>query len=156
MVNDAHLVNDGLDTATCRNNGGVVWSYNQGVVLSALVELHRATGLGLATARQLADASTGDPALNPGGVLREPCEDVGCDESASSFKGAYVHGLGDLDAALPDRPYRAYLRGQADAAYGNTRTALDTYGVRWSGPPTTPAAATQQSAVDLMNATDRH
>jgi len=152
MINAANLVNDGLDTATCRNNGGVVWTYNQGVVLSALVELHRATGAGLDAARVLADASTADPALHPAGVLTEPCADVRCDESTASFKGAYVRGLGALDAALPDHPYRAYLRRQADAAYAGARTALDTYGVRWAGPLTTPTAATQQSAVDLLNA----
>jgi predicted alpha-1,6-mannanase (GH76 family) len=153
MVNAAHLVNDGLDTATCRNNGHRTWTYNQGVVLSALVELHRATGdpALLTTAATLANASTTDPGLNPGGVLREPCEPE-CDRSSESFKGAYVRGLARLDAALPDHPYRAYLRRQADSAYRGTRTALDTYGLRWAGPRTPPTASTQQSAADLMNA----
>ncbi len=154
MINAANLVNDGLDTATCRNNGHQVWTYNQGVVLSALVELHRATGSGLDQARALADASTADPTLNPGGVPREPCADPGCVSSTESFKGAYVRGLGDLDAALPDHPYRAHLRRLADTAYVHDRTAFDTYGVWWAGPLTTPTAATQQSAVDLINAAD--
>ena len=155
MINAAHLVNDGLDTATCRNNGHQTWTYNQGVVLSALVELHRATGdpALLTTARTLADASSTDPALNPGGVLREPCEPA-CERTSESFKGAYVRGLGRLDAVLPGHPYRAYLRRQADAAFHNTRTALDMYGLRWAGPRTPPTPSTQQSAADLMNAAD--
>ncbi len=154
MVNSTGLVNDGLDTATCRNNGREVWTYNQGVVVSALVELHRATGDAtlLDRARVIADAATADPTLNQGGIVREPCEDTGCEPTSESFKGAYVRGLGTLNATLPDHPYRTYLRRQADSAHANARTALDTYGVRWSGPLTPPTAATQQSATDLMNA----
>jgi predicted alpha-1,6-mannanase (GH76 family) len=153
MINLVHLVNDGVDTATCRNNGHETWTYNQGVVLAALVELSRAAADPelLVTARTLAAASTTDAALNPDGVLREPCEPA-CEQSSESFKGAYVRGLGRLDAVLPDHPYRAYLDRQADAAYRNTRTPLDTYGLRWSGPRTPPTTSTQQSAADLMNA----
>ncbi len=154
MINGAGLVNDGLDTATCRNNGHDVWTYNQGVPLSALVELHRATGDAtlLDRARALATASTSDRGLNPGGILREPCERYGCDATPESFKGAYVRGLGDLDAVLDDHPYRDYLRRQADSAHTRTRTERDTYGLHWAGPLTAPTAATQQSATDLMNA----
>lgn len=28
------LVNDGLDAATCKNNGGTTWTYNQGTPLT--------------------------------------------------------------------------------------------------------------------------
>jgi predicted alpha-1,6-mannanase (GH76 family) len=152
MINTAHHVNDGLDTATCANNGRHGWTYNQGVPLAALVELHRATGdpALLTTARTLADASTTDTGLNPGGVLREPCEPTGCDQTSASFKGAYVRGLGRLNAALPDHPYRDYLRRQADSAHAANRTAQDTYGLHWAGPLTTPTVATQHSAADLM------
>jgi predicted alpha-1,6-mannanase (GH76 family) len=154
MINGAHLVNDGIDTATCRNNGHDVWTYNQGVPLAALVELYRAdTDAGLLDqARTLANASTTDASLNPNGILREPCEQVACEETSESFKGAYARGLGELNAFLPDHPYRDYLRRQADSAYANTRTALDTYGLRWAGPLTPPTTPTQQSAADLMNA----
>jgi len=33
MINNELLVNDGLHTATCRNNGDTAWTYNQGVLL---------------------------------------------------------------------------------------------------------------------------
>jgi predicted alpha-1,6-mannanase (GH76 family) len=157
MINGAHLVNDGVDTATCRNNGGEVWTYNQGVPLAALAELHRADNdpALLGQARALADASTTDTGLNPNGILREPCELLSCESTSEAFKGAYVRGLGELNAMLPDHPYRDYLRRQADSAYRHARTALDTYGVRWAGPLTTPTTSTQQSAADLMNAAVR-
>jgi predicted alpha-1,6-mannanase (GH76 family) len=154
MIDGGHLVNDGIDTATCAGSGHQVWTYNQGVPLAALVELNRADEAPalLDQARALADASTADPGLNPGGILREPCEPTACESTAEAFKGGYVRGLGTLDDALPDHPYRAYLHRQADSAHEHARTTLDTYGLRWAGPPTTPTTSTQQSAADLMTA----
>jgi predicted alpha-1,6-mannanase (GH76 family) len=46
MINEQHLVNDGLQTqsGSCDSNHGTTWTYNQGVVLGGLAELFRATG----------------------------------------------------------------------------------------------------------------
>lgn len=153
MINSGNLVNDGLNSA-CQNNGDTVWTYNQGVLLSALTELHRATGDAslLTRARQLANASSTSTYLNPGGILREPCESGSCGLDGPSFKGPYVRGLAALNTALSDRPYTTYLRRQADSAYATGRTALDQYGLHWTGPIDQLDAARQHSALDLMNA----
>ncbi|MBP2337545.1 putative alpha-1,6-mannanase (GH76 family) [Saccharothrix coeruleofusca] len=154
MINSANLVNDGISLDTCRNNGSQVWSYNQGVVLAALVELNRATGDAalLTRARQLAAASTTAQALHANGVLREPCEPANCEPDGPSFKGIYARSLGVLNRVLADRPYTAYLTRQANTAHAANRTALDTYGLRWAGPFDRADAARQHSALDLMNA----
>lgn len=156
LINAQHLVNDGLDFDTCRNNQQTTWTYNQGVILGGLVELQRATGdTGLLTrARQIADAATTDPLLNPGGVLREPCEggtgDCGAD--GPSFKGVFVRNLAELDRAVGGRPYHDYLRTQADSVYSRDRNPLDQYGLHWAGPYDGADAARQHAALDALTA----
>ncbi len=155
MINGSNLVNDGLDPDTCRNNGRPVWTYNQGSLIRALVELSKATGDAgaLTAARQLADAGTTSGQLNSNGILREPCEaNQDCGQDGPSFKGIFVRGLAALNV-VSGGTYTAYLRRQAGSADNRDRNALDAYGLRWAGPLDQTDAARQQSATDLMNAT---
>ncbi|GLY40613.1 glycosyl hydrolase [Amycolatopsis sp. NBRC 101858] len=154
MINGSNLINDGL-TTSCANNGQAVWSYNQGVPLAALTELNRATGDAslLTKARTLANASTSNASLNPGGILRDPGESAGGGGGdGPTFKGVYARDLAALNAALSDRPYTGYLQRQANSAYANDRNSADAYGLLWAGPFDQADAARQQTALDLMNA----
>lgn len=153
MINEENLINDGLDGETCENNRDVTWSYNQGIILGALTELHRATSEDsfLEQARILADASTANADLNPDGVLTEPCE-PDCGADGPSFKGVYVRNLAELTGELPGRTYQEYLHRQAETAYASTRNRFDQYGLRWAGPLSHLSAATQHSAAEAQTA----
>lgn len=159
MINAQGLVNDGLDLSTCKNNGQTTWTYNQGVLLGGLVELHRATKNRalLDRARALADASTSRAELHPNGILREPCESSSdaCGPDGPSFKGIYVRNLAELDRALDDHPYRSYLERQASSLVAKAKGPLDHYGVHWAGPFDKADGARQQSALDLLTAARR-
>ena len=152
MINSQQLINDGIDLGSCSNNGQREWTYNQGVPLAGLVELYRATGDAtyLTKARALADASTTAGSLHTNGVLSEVCDgNNSADEP--SFKGIYIRDLGILNDELSDHPYTAYINRQANAAYASNRNEMDGYGPCWPGPLSREDAATQHSAVDLMN-----
>ncbi|GIM88394.1 glycoside hydrolase family 76 protein [Paractinoplanes toevensis] len=153
MLNSQNLVNDGVNLSTCRNNGDVTWTYNQGVLINALVELNRLTGDAgaLATARRIGDAMTASGYLSPGGILREPNEPDACGGDGVSFKGAAIRGLGVLNAATGGA-YNAYLQRNADSAYNNDRDTLDAYGSHWAGPFRGTNHGCQHSALDLLNA----
>jgi predicted alpha-1,6-mannanase (GH76 family) len=150
MINSAHLVNDGLDSTTCVNNGETPWSYNQGVPLAALTELYRATGNSsyLTEAQTLANASTTNSTLNPGGILF----DNGGGGDVPTFKGVYARDLAALNNELSGHPYTSYLQRQSASAYAHDRSSSDNYDQPWAGPFQQSDGARQQSALDLMNA----
>jgi predicted alpha-1,6-mannanase (GH76 family) len=135
MINSAHLVNDGLNTASCANNGQTVWTYNQGLAIGAALELWRANGNAavLTRARQLADAALASPVLTRGGVLTEACDPTGCDDNGKQFKGIFMRYLRDLADATGVAAYRTYARTQADTLWQADRDPLNRIGSRWNG-----------------------
>jgi predicted alpha-1,6-mannanase (GH76 family) len=155
MLNGSNLVNDGVNLSTCRNNGDVTWTYNQGVLMNALVQLNRLTGdaNALATARRIGDAMTTSGYLSPGGILREVNESNTCGGDGASFKGAAIRGLGVLNAATGGA-YNTYLRRQADSNYANNRDSIDAYGSHWAGPYVPTNHSCQHSVLDLLNVTN--
>jgi predicted alpha-1,6-mannanase (GH76 family) len=154
MINAQHLVNDGLDNS-CANNGGVVWTYNQGVILGALTELWRVTGDRQLPSRavQIADAAIA-ALTSPAGVLREPCEPHRCSGNNQVFKGVFVQGLARLyPVVAADRPgYREFLHANAESVWHHARDGDNGFGLRWDGPPVLVTAATQTSASLLLGA----
>lgn len=78
MRNSQGLYNDGLDTASCKNNGQTTWTYNQGVIASGLAALYSASGSSNSTLLDQAeitlDATMAQMTEN--GILKESCDDV--------------------------------------------------------------------------------
>jgi len=140
LVNSSGLVNDGL-TADCKNNGGTVWSYNQGAAIGAGLELGRATHdpKVLATVRRLADAAITLPALVSDGVLTESCDslDKTCDDNGKQFKGVFMRYLMDLSDTTHDPGYQAFVDQQATSIWAKDRNAQNQLGERWSGASST-------------------
>ena len=136
MVNEDGLVNDGL-TGDCRNNGGTVWSYNQGLAIGAGLELHRATGdaAPLETAVRLADAALASDALVVDGVLTEACDalDRTCDDNGKQFKGIFMRYLMDLVDTTGEARYQEFVDHQAATIWAQDRADGDRLGVRWAG-----------------------
>ncbi|EFX05597.1 glycoside hydrolase, family 76 [Grosmannia clavigera kw1407] len=165
MINAQGTVNDGLvihENGSCSNNGATVWSYNQGVVLGGLVELHRALGgadLSLLPAA-VAIARAGIDALSANGILHESCESGGgdCGSDGPTFKGVFLrnlHYLSQAGLSSRDRDYfRAYILQNADSIWLNDRdTTTNELGLVWSGPVSAnggPNTATHGSAVDCL------
>jgi hypothetical protein len=140
MINSSGLVNDGLSSA-CGNNGGTVWSYNQGLAIGAAVEMWRATGSAadLSEARRLADSAVDSTALVSGGLLTESCDALNatCDDNAKQFKGIFMRYLGELDGVVGGA-YTSFIDAQTSSLWNADRDSLDDFGERWNGQ--SPAA----------------
>ena len=44
MQNPTGLINDGLQSSDCSNNGKPAYTYNQGVILGGLADMYQVTG----------------------------------------------------------------------------------------------------------------
>ncbi|KAJ8129532.1 hypothetical protein O1611_g4100 [Lasiodiplodia mahajangana] len=148
MINGDNLINDGLDD-NCKNNGMKTWTYNQGVILGALVELSKATG----DASLLTEASTIATAaivhLTKDGVLYEGCE-PDCGADGAQFKGVFMRNLRSLQQAAPQDAFKSFLLKNADAIWANDRNSNNQLGPTWNGPFATASAGTQSSAMDAL------
>ena len=165
MINGSNLINDGLNSSTCANNGGYTWTYNQGVILEGLTELYKATNNSsyLSEATTLANASTTSSVLNPvsstapRGELADPASGETSGD-VPTFKGTYIRGLADLHNATGS--YGCYLARQSAVGYLHDRNPADQYGYSWAGPwastpqngPDQPTSGQQGSALALANA----
>ena len=149
MINAQGTINDGLTTA-CANNNGTVWSYNQGVVLGALVELNKATGNTsyITSANNIATAAI-KTLSDSDGVLHDPCE-PDCGADGSQFKGIFLRGLQKLQTVSPSSHYVNFIATNAASIWANDMSNGKLSEV-WSGPFVAPAnASTQSSAMDAL------
>ncbi|QDS76071.1 hypothetical protein FKW77_005889 [Venturia effusa] len=153
LINSDNTINDNLNLKTCRNEGALVWSYNQGVILGALVELTKATNNGqfLLDAQDIANGAI-RTMVDSDGILHDPSEpNLGGD--GYQFKGIFARNLQTLYAATGNALYKEFLQRNAQSVWDKARNVQDNVftGV-WSGPfdPAHANAATQSSGLDVL------
>jgi predicted alpha-1,6-mannanase (GH76 family) len=151
MINGEHLINDGLnisDPAHCTNNGRNAWTYNQGVILGALVELNKAapdptltetaSSIALSAIEHLSDAQ---------GVLHE-LNKAHTGGDVPQFKGIFSRNLMLLNSAFPNDRYQAFASTNAESIWNKDRDAANHLGFWWAGPFDLADASRQSSALD--------
>ncbi|KAE8154677.1 glycoside hydrolase [Aspergillus avenaceus] len=151
LINENYTINDGL-TNDCKNNGAALWSYNQGIVLGGLAELHRAAhnASDLPTAKKIAKAAIAALA-DDNNVIRESCEPDDCDANATQFKGIFIRNLKLLHSVAPDDAYAKVINASANSVWNNDRNAANNQlGVVWAGPVGQIDASTHSSAMDAL------
>jgi predicted alpha-1,6-mannanase (GH76 family) len=150
MINSSDLVNDGLVTATCKNNQKTVWTYNQGVILGGLAELSRVQQRSelLAPAQAIADAAISSM-TDRNGILHEVCE-PNCGADGVQFKGILLRNLAALQQTAQNESYAAFIGTNADSIWNKARGPHNRLGEVWSGPYATANAASQSSALDAL------
>ena len=167
MLDAQSLVNNGLNDA-CQNDGKPPWTYNQGVILGALVEMYKIKQSGgetdaaqfLQQAEAIADAAI-TTLVNENGILIEPCEaNNGCDGNGTQFKGIFMRNLGYLCRTLKEENkdsssyerYQQFIVRNADSIWANDRNSQNQFGLKWAGPVDAADASRQSSALDAFNA----
>jgi len=151
MINSDNLVNDGLN-GNCENNHGTTWSYNQGVILGGLVELHRQNpDCSLVRAAQDIASAAMNRLSDENGVFHDRCE-PNCGADGVQFKGIFLRNLMALNDAFPDDQYFRFARTNADSIWNQDQGPDYQFGQVWSGPfrADNSAAATQTSALDAI------
>lgn len=139
LVGANNLVRDSLDD-TCKVQGGT-WTYNQGVILGALVEMneYRANSDLIAKANAIATATMATLA-DKNGILHESYDNntakypfpVGHD--GQSFKGVFMRNLARLQLHTGRADQKLFITRNADSVWDNARYPNGTIGVNWAGP----------------------
>ncbi|CAD6500193.1 BgTH12-04296 [Blumeria graminis f. sp. triticale] len=156
LINDNNLINDGLSLGTCYNNGDFVNSYNQGTILSGLLELTRATQdrQYANLAHTLAEAST-SALTDSEGILHEPCEPNACNSDEEQFKGIFVRNVQFLYSHDSDLPLamaalcKRFIQTDVDSIWTRDN-ANGRFGLVWSGPSSEATVQSQSSALDAI------
>ena len=149
MINASHLVNAGLNDS-CANNRQTTWSYNQGVIAGALVDLYKADRdpTLLSDAGMIAEAALSSM-TDARGILHDPCE-PDCGADGTQFKGIFVRNLRTLDEIEPRPRYERFAFTNADSIWAQVHSPDYHLGEVWAKPFGVSNASTQSSALDAL------
>jgi predicted alpha-1,6-mannanase (GH76 family) len=162
MIDGSHLVNDGLDLKDpthCTNNGKRTWTYNQGVILGALVEMtdaRKKAGESDKSSMKLAASiavAAMDQLKDPQGAMGE-LGDAHDGGDVPQFKGIFVRNLMMLHARYAVPGYAKFIHANAGMIWEKDRNGTNQLGFWWGGPFDTADAARQSSALDVLVAAE--
>jgi predicted alpha-1,6-mannanase (GH76 family) len=156
LINDINLVQDGLGKreGKCTLNSRI-WTYNQGVILSGLVYLHKISKdpSYLEHAHSIAMATINQMVNNDGVLFEKGCEPAHCNGDADQFKGVFMRHLAVLNQYASRVEYIDFINHNAASIWGNAMQAgSQAPGVSWSIFSEKSTAATVSSALDALNA----
>ena len=151
MLTRSGLVVDGLSVRCRPKLHSPTWTYNQGMLIGAMVAMAEMTGRRsfLVTAGRVAHAVIRSPTLSPYGILREPCSPRSCGRDAPMFKGIFIANLKLLYDRVGGAAYQAYMRRNAVAVWADDRWG-SSFGLDWAGPFRASTITAQASALDLL------
>ena len=142
---------DGIDPSNCQpNTSAIVWTYNQGVILGAFVEMNDLTGdqKYLDSAKVIAEGVTNHMVSSDGILTEYGFPDVL--EDASQFKGVFARNLMYLHQKAPDQGYADFLRKNADEIWSSDKDDDGQIGVNWQGPVKNVDAVSHGSGLDCL------
>lgn len=169
MLNAQWLINDGLDSSkpqSCVNNKGITWSYNQGVILGALVDFAviQKNNAMIAIGQKIIDATL--VKLVSSSVLIDKCEldDQGkqkdCGADGSQFKGIFMKYLAYFceNSKSSATKYANFAERQAniiEAQNSHNDGSIIEFGLHYVGPFDKADASRQSSALDAIISSTR-
>jgi predicted alpha-1,6-mannanase (GH76 family) len=139
LINSNNMVCDSLNNdpknPTCETGGNkcTTFTYTQGVILNALVELDNLEPdpSYLKIASQIANASINRKTV--GGILVEAGGQP--DATGAQFKGAFARGLMILHHKQPEDNFVNFFQANADSIWSRARNTTDGHlGPLWQGP----------------------
>jgi predicted alpha-1,6-mannanase (GH76 family) len=150
MINKNNTVNDGLNLSTCTPIGPT-YTYNSGVILGALVEMHVLTSnqTYLDIASNIAHGAI-DTLTDSNGILTEIGYPGPPDATGAQFKGILARNLAYLQSVAGDAAYVSFLQLNADTLWNEDRQNDSLLGPDWQGPYFDASAASQSSALDCL------
>lgn len=151
MINDKFLIENGLNKQ-CELNRGNYHTYNQGMILSALVEYYRVKkdDSFLELAHNIAEATI-STLIYENGILKDPNE-PNLNGDATQFKGIFMRHLGFLYSISPRERYKIFVLNNADSIWSVARDqSTNEIGGIWNTAPQKSDASCQSSALDAFN-----
>lgn len=129
------------------------WTYNQGIILGALVELYTTNknNTYLTSATHIAKAAIKTFTNSTSNVIQESCDPDSCDANSTQFKGIFIRNLAVLNAVAPDDDYEKVIKASAESIWRKDRNLEnDELGEAWTGPVNLVDASTHSSALDAL------